>query len=57
MQKPVFFSADARATVTNAFILDTEILDDASLARMNLRRQDSSAADHLPVVVDLDPID
>lgn len=48
---------DARATVTNAFVLDTEILDDASLARMKLRRQDSSAADHLPVVVDLDPIE
>lgn len=48
---------DARAEVTAAFVLDTEILSDSSLAGMGLERSDSSAADHLPVVVDLDPKD
>ncbi|MEO1512271.1 MAG: endonuclease/exonuclease/phosphatase family protein, partial [Planctomycetota bacterium] len=49
--------SDAVAELTAVFVLDTEILSDSSLAGMGLERSDSSAADHLPVVVDLDPID
>lgn len=44
---------EAGARAANGFVLDTEILDDASLDAMGLERGDSSAADHLPVVVDL----
>jgi endonuclease/exonuclease/phosphatase family metal-dependent hydrolase len=46
---------DAAARVANAFVLDTEILSDASLGAMGLERGDSSGSDHLPVVVDLVP--
>ncbi len=44
--------SDSKATVLNAFVLDTRRLTDRSLARMGLARTDSAASDHLPVVVD-----
>lgn len=48
---------DAALRVSAAFVLDTTVLDDASLAAMNLQREDSLASDHLPVVVDLLPVE
>lgn len=47
--------SDSTADVVNAFVFDTWKFTDASLARMGLDRSDSSASDHLPVVVDLKP--
>ncbi|MEM1246484.1 MAG: alkaline phosphatase D family protein [Acidobacteriota bacterium] len=47
--------SDSSLEVAHAFVLDTAILDDASLAAMSLESEDSNATDHLPVVVDLIP--
>lgn len=44
---------DAALSVANAFVIDTGRLSDASLAAMGLRKGDSEASDHRPVVVDL----
>lgn len=46
---------DAGATVTRSFVFDTSVLSDAALARIGLDRSDSSASDHLPIVVDIVP--
>jgi exonuclease III len=45
----------AGAEVVNAFAVDTAGFTDAALSRAGLRRGDSRASDHLPVVVDLRP--
>lgn len=42
--------------VASSFVLDTSRLDDASLEAMGLRRMDTLASDHRPVVVDLVPV-
>jgi endonuclease/exonuclease/phosphatase family metal-dependent hydrolase len=42
--------------VVSSFVLDTMRLDDASLEAMGLRRMDTVASDHRPVVVDLVPV-
>lgn len=44
---------DSIAEPVNAFVLDTAIWDDASLAQAGLQKADSEATDHLPVVIDL----
>jgi len=46
---------DGVATAYNAFVLDTRMLSEASLEAMGLERDDVSASDHLPVVVDVGP--
>ena len=48
--------SDATASVKEAFVLDTTVLDEPSLKRAGLERGDSYASDHLPVVLDLVPI-
>lgn len=48
----VLFS-DSSAVVTQAFILDTGLLSDESLRALGLMRDDATASDHLPVVVDV----
>ncbi|MEM1445534.1 MAG: alkaline phosphatase D family protein [Planctomycetota bacterium] len=45
--------SDASAEVVNAFVLDTQRLDDKALAQYGLERDDAHASDHFPVVVDL----
>ncbi|MEO0476680.1 MAG: alkaline phosphatase D family protein, partial [Planctomycetota bacterium] len=52
-----FTYSDAAAKAVQAFVLDTSILDDVSLKQAKLERYDSHASDHLPVVIDLVPID
>lgn len=47
--------SDASAQAVNAFVIDTSRLSMKALARMGLDARDSSASDHLPVVVDLKP--
>jgi hypothetical protein len=47
--------SDNSLKVVNAFVLDTAILDPASLKAMGLEPDDSAATDHLPVVLDLSP--
>ncbi len=42
--------------VASSFVLDTSRLDDASLEAMGLRKMDTLASDHRPVVVDLVPV-
>ncbi|MEC9374193.1 MAG: endonuclease/exonuclease/phosphatase family protein, partial [Planctomycetota bacterium] len=44
-----------RAAVANAFLLNTAVLDEASLAAMGLESRDSTGSDHLPVIVDIVP--
>lgn len=44
---------DAQARLLRSFVLDTQRLSDASLARAGLQREDSRASDHMPVVADL----
>ena len=44
------------ATVAQAFVLDTSRLGPVSLAEAGLDASDTSASDHLPVVVDLVPM-
>ncbi|MEM6256702.1 MAG: alkaline phosphatase D family protein [Planctomycetota bacterium] len=51
-----FTYSDATANVTEAFVLDSTILDDRSLKQAGLESADSHASDHLPVVIDLVPI-
>lgn len=46
---------DAAYEVVNAFVLDTALLSESELNRLNLRRTDHEASDHLPIVVDLRP--
>ena len=48
---------DSRSVLRNAFMLDTRVLDDDALQAMGLRRQDSAASDHLPMIVDLQRAD
>lgn len=48
--------SDSNAEAVNAFTFDTATLTDEALAMMGLDRTDSTASDHLPVVVDLRPI-
>ena len=43
-------------TVAQAFVLDTSRLGPVSLAEAGLDASDTSASDHLPVVVDLVPM-
>jgi endonuclease/exonuclease/phosphatase family metal-dependent hydrolase len=46
--------SDSVARLGNSFVLATEELDDATLDRYDLRRDDTlEASDHLPVVADL----
>lgn len=47
--------SDNSLRVVNAFVLDTRILDRATLRSLGLQAEDSAASDHLPVVVDLAP--
>jgi endonuclease/exonuclease/phosphatase family metal-dependent hydrolase len=47
---------DASFEVVSAFVIDSARLSDATLERSGLRRLDSEASDHRPVVVDLIPI-
>jgi len=47
--------SDANAMVVGAFVLDTGRLSEDALAALGLRRGDTGASDHLPVVVDLRP--
>jgi endonuclease/exonuclease/phosphatase family metal-dependent hydrolase len=44
--------SDASLEAINSFILDTRKLSDEALARLGLEREDSSASDHMPVIVD-----
>jgi len=44
---------DSRSVLGGAFMLDTRVLSDGSLAVMGLERDDSKASDHLPMIVDL----
>jgi endonuclease/exonuclease/phosphatase family metal-dependent hydrolase len=44
---------DSDSQLINSFALDTEVLSDASLERMGLRREDSRFSDHFPLVLDL----
>ncbi|MEZ6235028.1 MAG: endonuclease/exonuclease/phosphatase family protein [Phycisphaerales bacterium] len=48
----VIFS-DSQARAARAFVVDTERLTDGALGAVGLRRDDSRASDHMPVVVDL----
>lgn len=47
--------SDSTAAVTDAFVLDTQVLSAKALDAMGLQRDDTEATDHLPVVVDLLP--
>ncbi|MEE4297385.1 MAG: alkaline phosphatase D family protein [Wenzhouxiangella sp.] len=47
--------SDHSLQVSNAFVLDTSILDRSSLNAMQLESTDTGASDHLPLVVDLTP--
>jgi len=44
---------DSRSELVNALMLDTRVLTDGSLEAMGLDRRDTTASDHLPMVVDL----
>ncbi len=44
---------DSRSELVNALMLDTRVLTDGSLGAMGLERGDTTASDHLPMVVDL----
>lgn len=44
---------DSRSELINALMLDTRVLTDGSLDAMGLERGDTTASDHLPMVVDL----
>ncbi len=44
---------ESTSSATNAFVLDTRILSNASLSIMGLQRDDSKASDHLPIIIDL----
>ena len=50
----VLFAGEG-AVLLNAFTLDTGLLSDAALERLELRREDSAFSDHLPLIVDLEP--
>lgn len=45
--------SDAGAEIVRSFVLDTNRLSDQALSRMGLRRDDTGASDHMPLVVDL----
>ncbi len=45
----------AAVEIVQAFILDTDALSDAALERSALRRSDSAASDHLPMIIDIRP--
>jgi len=45
--------ADDGIEVVRAFVLDTTLLDDASLRRAGLHQRDTDDSDHLPLVIDL----
>ena len=47
--------SDSTAEMRQSFVLDTAILSDAALDAAGLRRSDSLASDHLPVVLDIVP--
>lgn len=47
--------SDGVAEAVNTFVLDTSRLSEAALARLGLDATDTSASDHLPVVIDLRP--
>lgn len=47
--------SEAGAEITAGFVLDSTVLNTASLKALGLQPQDSHASDHLPVVVDLKP--
>lgn len=44
--------SDSVLTLSRSLVFDTERFSEAALARLGLRRADSRASDHLPVVVD-----
>ncbi len=44
---------DLNARILEAFVLDARRLSDAALAEAGIERTDTSASDHLPVVVDI----
>lgn len=48
-----FLFSDSSAMVSQAFIVDTSILSDESLAAAGLKRDDASGSDHLPIVIDI----
>lgn len=48
---------DAAATTRAAFALDTARLSEQALSELGLYRDDARVSDHLPLVVDLKPID
>lgn len=45
--------SDSTAYLTQAFVLDTSILSESRLRKLGLEAPDTSASDHLPVLVDL----
>ncbi len=45
--------ADDGVELVRAFVLDTTLLDDASLRRAGLHQRDTDDSDHLPLVIDL----
>ena len=47
--------SDSTAEMRQSFVLDTAILSDAALDAAGLRRSDSLASDHLPVIIDVVP--
>ncbi len=44
---------DSRSELVNALMLDTRVLTNGALDAMGLKRGDTTASDHLPMVVDL----
>lgn len=44
--------SDSVLMLSRSLVFDTERFSEAGLARLGLRRADSRASDHLPVVVD-----
>lgn len=49
--------SDATSEAVNAFVFDTGVLSEAALARLGLDAGDTAASDHLPVVLDVRPLE
>ena len=49
--------SDATVDAANAFVLDTSKLSETALARLGLDAGDTASSDHLPVVIDVQPIE
>jgi len=48
-------SGESGAEIVRAFAIDTSRLQEEALGRMGLKRSDTSASDHLPIVIDIRP--